>query len=63
MMQAVVISVGPGYTNKNGVLIPPSLKEGDTIILPDFGGQEIKEKDDTYVLIEESQAVAKVDTE
>ncbi|XP_073278613.1 10 kDa chaperonin, mitochondrial-like [Primulina huaijiensis] len=37
-----VVAVGPGYRNKEGKLIPVNLNEGDTVLLPEYGGTEIK---------------------
>ncbi|CAO2832652.1 unnamed protein product [Amaranthus hypochondriacus] len=48
-----VIAVGPGSRSDDGKLIPVSLKEGDTVLLPEYGGSEIKLKDKTYHLYRE----------
>ncbi|RZC09374.1 10 kDa chaperonin, mitochondrial, partial [Glycine soja] len=32
-----VIAVGPGFHSKNGKLIPVAVKEGDTVLLPEYG--------------------------
>jgi chaperonin GroES len=37
----VVISVGPGGRTRDGHNVPPSVKEGDTVLLPEFGGTQI----------------------
>ncbi|XP_040869848.1 10 kDa chaperonin, mitochondrial [Glycine max] len=37
-----VIAVGPGFHSKNGKLIPMAVKEGDTVLLPEYGGTEVK---------------------
>ncbi|KRH55636.1 hypothetical protein GLYMA_06G268300v4 [Glycine max] len=37
-----VIAVGPGFHSKNGKLIPVAVKEGDTVLLPEYGGTEVK---------------------
>nr|VDC65740.1 unnamed protein product [Brassica rapa] len=44
-----VIAVGPGSRDKDGKLIPVSVKEGDTVLLPEYGGTQVKlgEKDIT----------------
>ena len=39
---AKVIAVGPGDRDRDGKLIPVSLSEGDTILLPDYGGTKVK---------------------
>lgn len=40
--EATVIAVGPGATNKDGKLIPPSVHPGDRVLLPNWGGNSIK---------------------
>ncbi|KAK9291201.1 hypothetical protein L1049_009389 [Liquidambar formosana] len=40
-----VIAVGPGVHNKEGKLIPVSVKEGETVLLPEYGGTEVKLSD------------------
>lgn len=42
-----VIAVGPGARSSEGKVIPVSLKEGDTVLLPEYGGSEIKLQDKT----------------
>ncbi|KAI3935990.1 hypothetical protein MKX01_021941 [Papaver californicum] len=43
-----IVAVGPGARDRDGKLIPVSLKEGDTVLLPEYGGTEVKlnEEDD-----------------
>ncbi|XP_020213098.1 10 kDa chaperonin, mitochondrial [Cajanus cajan] len=45
-----VIAVGPGLHNKDGTLIPVSVKEGDTVLLPEYGGTEVKLENKEYHL-------------
>lgn len=37
-----VIGVGPGKVSKNGNVIPVCVKEGDTVLLPEYGGTSVK---------------------
>lgn len=38
-----VIATGPGRRAPlSGDLLPPSVKEGDTVLLPEYGGQTLK---------------------
>lgn len=39
--EGVVVAVGPGRRSKAGELIPNDVKEGDTVMLPEYGGQAI----------------------
>ncbi|GAA0163034.1 hypothetical protein Leryth_023356 [Lithospermum erythrorhizon] len=45
-----VIAVGPGVPDKSGNLIPTAVKEGDTVLLPEYGGTQIKLEDKEYHL-------------
>ncbi|CAL5430690.1 unnamed protein product [Camellia sinensis] len=44
-----VVAVGPGTPGKTGNMIPVAVKEGDTVLLPEYGGTQVKlgEKDCT----------------
>ncbi|KAI0497441.1 hypothetical protein KFK09_020668 [Dendrobium nobile] len=37
-----IVAVGPGIRDKDGKHIPLSLKEGDVVLLPEYGGTEVK---------------------
>ena len=37
----VVIAVGPGRALDNGQIRPVSVKEGDTVLLPEYGGSKV----------------------
>ncbi|KAK9823862.1 hypothetical protein WJX72_006005 [[Myrmecia] bisecta] len=37
-----VIAVGPGRRSQSGELIPVSVKEGDRVMLPEYGGMQVK---------------------
>ncbi|XP_019437084.1 PREDICTED: 10 kDa chaperonin, mitochondrial-like [Lupinus angustifolius] len=45
-----VIATGPGTHSKDGKVIPVSVKEGDTVLLPEYGGSEVKLGDKEYHL-------------
>lgn len=38
----VVVEAGPGYYGENGQLVPVSVKAGDSVLLPEYGGQKVK---------------------
>ncbi|PKA62866.1 10 kDa chaperonin [Apostasia shenzhenica] len=46
-----VVAVGPGTRDREGKLIAVSLKEGDVVLLPEYGGTEVKLKDKEYVFL------------
>ncbi|KJP87187.1 hypothetical protein AK88_03103 [Plasmodium fragile] len=37
-----VLAVGPGRITSNGSKVPPSVKEGDVVVLPEYGGSSLK---------------------
>ncbi|GMH15168.1 hypothetical protein Nepgr_017009 [Nepenthes gracilis] len=45
-----VVAVGPGIRDKEGKLIPVAVKEGDTVLLPEYGGTQVKLGDKDYHL-------------
>ena len=46
---AKVIATGSGGRAKDGSLIPMTVKEGDMVLLPEYGGTEVKIEDKEYV--------------
>merc|ERR1712154_161387 len=58
--QGIVTAVGPGAFNADGARIPMTLKEGDEVLLPNYGGQEFKIDDDEFVLLREPEVIAKL---
>ncbi|XP_042399461.1 10 kDa chaperonin, mitochondrial-like [Zingiber officinale] len=48
-----VIAVGAGARDRDGKLIPVTVKEGDTVLLPEYGGTEVKLGDKEFHLYPE----------
>lgn len=60
--QATVIAVGPGITNTTtGQIIPVSVKAGDKVLLPSFGGNPVKVGEEEYLLYTDKEILAKID--
>ena len=55
----VVISVGEGRTTDEGKKIPVALKEGDVVVYAKYGGTEIKIENKEYLIVKESDILAK----
>ena len=53
-----VIAVGKGKLDDSGKIIPMNIKAGDKILLPKYGGTEVKIEDKTYQLIREEDVLA-----
>ncbi|PKA66943.1 10 kDa chaperonin [Apostasia shenzhenica] len=45
-----VVAVGPGVRDRDGKHIPISVKEGDVVLLPEYGGTEVKIGEKEYHL-------------
>merc|ERR1711907_807823 len=50
-----VVAVGPGARTPDGNLIPMSVKEGDTVLLPEYGGTQVKIDDKDFTLYRDSE--------
>ncbi|CAM0873542.1 unnamed protein product [Alopecurus aequalis] len=58
---AKVIAVGPGGRDRDGKLVPVSLKEGDTVLLPEYGGTEVKLAEKEYLLFGEQDILGRLE--
>eukprot|EP00558_Chaetoceros_sp_UNC1202_P005194 CAMPEP_0197233174 /NCGR_PEP_ID=MMETSP1429-20130617/1316_1 /TAXON_ID=49237 /ORGANISM="Chaetoceros sp., Strain UNC1202" /LENGTH=103 /DNA_ID=CAMNT_0042691385 /DNA_START=68 /DNA_END=379 /DNA_ORIENTATION=+ len=56
-----VVSVGPGMRDVSGSLHEPTLKVGDKVLLPEYGGTEVKIDDDELFLFREDDILGKFD--
>ncbi len=55
-----VLAVGPGSRNEDGEYVDMDLAEGDEIIFSKYGGTEVKLGADEYLILRESDVLAKV---
>ena len=55
-----VLAVGPGARNEDGEYVPMDLAEGEEIIYSKYGGTEIKVGTEDYLILRESDVLAKV---
>ena len=53
----VVLAVGPGRINTNGVLIPNTLKTGQTVMVPKFGAQVVELNREKYIMVSENDVL------
>ncbi|KAF9500652.1 hsp10-like protein [Pleurotus eryngii] len=58
--EATVIAVGPGALDRDGKLVPTSVKAGDRVLLPGWGGSPIKVGEEEYHLFKDSEILAKI---
>ena len=55
-----VLAVGPGPRDEDGNHITMEIEEGDEIVFSKYGGTEIKVGVDEYLILRESDVLAKV---
>ncbi|KAL9259831.1 10 kDa chaperonin, mitochondrial-like protein [Drosera capensis] len=55
-----VVAVGPGTRGKEGNLIPVAVKEGDTVLLPEYGGTEVKIGEKEYHLYRDEDILGNI---
>jgi chaperonin GroES len=55
-----VLAVGPGDRNEDGEHMPLDLEPGDVVVFSKYGGTEVKVGADEYLILRESDILAKV---
>ena len=55
-----VLAVGPGPRDEDGNHVPMDVEEGDEIIFSKYGGTDIKLGTDEFLILRESDVLAKV---
>ena len=53
-----VIEVGPGKLTDEGKRIPMNVKKGQRVLMPKYGGSEIKVEDKEYQIVREEDILA-----
>ena len=56
-----VIAVGTGKRDDDGKLIPFNVKVGDTVLMPKYGGTEVKIDDKEYQIVREEDILGIID--
>jgi chaperonin GroES len=56
-----VIAVGEGRTLENGKTVPLAVKKGDNVFFSQYGGTEVTVDGKEYVIMRESDILAKID--
>lgn len=54
---AKVLAVGAGRLTAKGDVVPPTLKEGDTVVVPEYGGMELKLDGESYSVFREEDII------
>ena len=53
-----VIAVGTGKVDENGKAVPFNVKKGDLVLLPKYGGTEVKMDGKEYQIVREDDILA-----
>ena len=56
----VVLEAGPGAYDSHGKIVPLSVKVGDTVLLPEFGGTKVKLGEQELLLFKDTDIIAKL---
>ncbi len=56
-----VVAVGPGMRDVTGNQHAPTLKAGDSVLLPEYGGTSVKVDDEELFLFREDDILGKFD--
>ena len=54
-----VVAVGPGRVSDDGTRIKMEIKKGDKVVYSKYAGTEYKEDDEDYLIVRESDILAK----
>ncbi|XP_011805370.1 PREDICTED: 10 kDa heat shock protein, mitochondrial isoform X1 [Colobus angolensis palliatus] len=59
VLQATVVAVGSGSKGKGGEIQPVSVKVGDKVLLPEYGGTKVVLDDKDYFLFRDGDILGK----
>ena len=59
--EALVVAIGKGLRSSDGKFTAPSVQVGDTVLLADYRGDEIKINNEAYLLVREDDILAKLE--
>eukprot|EP00745_Piridium_sociabile_P036343 TRINITY_DN65107_c0_g1_i1.p1 TRINITY_DN65107_c0_g1~~TRINITY_DN65107_c0_g1_i1.p1 ORF type:complete len:103 (+),score=28.25 TRINITY_DN65107_c0_g1_i1:118-426(+) len=63
VQQAVVMATGAGFRNENGEMAPVSVKVGDNVLLPEYGGTKIVLEEKDYFLFRDGDLLGKFESQ
>ncbi|KAK9460654.1 chaperonin 10-like protein [Lipomyces oligophaga] len=58
--EAKVLAVGPGAFDAEGKRVPVSVAPGDRVLIPQFGGSNIKVGEEEFILFRDHEILAKI---
>jgi len=60
-MEGTVVAVGTGKRDDDGKLIPFTVKVGDLVLMPKYGGTEVKIDDKEYQILREEDILGVIE--
>jgi chaperonin GroES len=60
-MEGTVVAVGTGKRDDEGKLIPFTVKVGDKVLMPKYGGTEVKIDDKEYQILREEDILGVIE--
>jgi chaperonin GroES len=57
----VVLEAGPGAYDVNGKVLPVSVKVGDQVLLPEYGGQKVKLGEQELFIYKDTDIIARME--
>lgn len=58
---AKVVAAGPGSKKDDGTVVPLDVKEGDTVMIGKFSGNEISVNGEDYVILTEDEVLGVIE--
>jgi len=59
VLDARVVAVGPGARNEDGKVMPLSVKTGDRVLLPEYGGTKVELENKEYFLFRDTDILGR----
>lgn len=59
VLEATVLAAGPGARAMDGKIIPMTVKAGDRVLLPEYGGTKVTMDEKEYHIFRESDIMGK----
>ena len=56
-----VVAVGTGKIDEDGKKVPFNVKKGDRVLMPEYGGTEVKVDDKEYQIVREDDILAVIE--
>uniref|UniRef100_A0AC35U2V5 10 kDa heat shock protein, mitochondrial n=1 Tax=Rhabditophanes sp. KR3021 TaxID=114890 RepID=A0AC35U2V5_9BILA len=60
VLEGIVVAAGPGLRTQDGALVALSVKAGDRVMLPEYGGNKVIMDDKEYFIFREADLIAKI---